>query len=138
MTKVIIHRGYGLGWSTYLGSQNYEIRKFVLRYQPLIETIERIAEFNENVDNLVYDMKDLSESEALTRIDGIGYQETLNDQHPAVIQFKRDLKEKFDEECYFSNDCWSKLAVEELWDGAVKIKNYDGYESIESVSQDWA
>ena len=135
MRKILIHQDYGLGWSTYLGSSNYEIRKFVLEYQPLIEVIERINAFNEKVDDLEYEMETLGEEEVLRRIEELGKQEVLNDNHPVVIQFKKDMKEKFGEDVY--GDPWGNLIIEEVR-GAVKIKNYDGYEEIEEYSQDWA
>jgi hypothetical protein len=134
MRKIIIHDDYGSGWSTNLGYSNYEIRKFVLEYQPLIEAIERIKDFNEQLDDLEWEMQDLAEAEALQKIEELGKQEVLNNKHPAVIRFKKDMLEKFGENVYF--DSWDKLSVDEV-NGAVKIKNYDGYESIEYVSQEW-
>ena len=134
MRKILIHQDYGLGWSTYLGSSNYEIRKFVLEYQPLIEAIERIDAFNEQVDDLEYEMETLGEDEILRKIEELGKQEVLGNNHPAVIQFKKDMKEKFDEDIYYKS--WDRLSVKEVR-YAVKISNYDGYESIKECSEDW-
>jgi len=134
MRKIILHGGYGSGWSTNLGSRNYEIRKFVLEYQPIIEAIERINAFNEKVDDLEYEMDTLGEKEVLKRIEDLGEEEVLNDNHPAVIQFKKDMKDKFNEDVWFNS--WDRLSIDRV-PAAVKISNCDGYEEIVQYSNEW-
>lgn len=63
--------------------------------------------------------------------------ETLNDAHPAVLQFVKDASEQFDEEPYLGGI--EDLRFMEIDDNdKYQISEYDGSESVKVKSaQDW-
>lgn len=108
MRKIIYSPGFGAGWVTWM-SGSKELKQFALTYQPFIEEIEK--------DN----------------------REQLRDEYsPVVVEFKRQLKERFpDEDTYVYFGGLEQAVVAEV-DGPVLLREYDGSESFSQVDDtDW-
>lgn len=111
MRKILYSPGFGAGWTTW-NSSKPEVAKYMLEYKPIIDFLEKGNKFT-NEDCCDYD----------------------NDGkiHPLLKQLQKECEEKFDESyiCVLGAD---QLRVAEV-SGLVRIKDYDGSESIEEQGE---
>lgn len=114
--KILYSSDYGAGWSTWM----YKVPKeFSTQYQPIIEALEKGESLlGSNTKDRPYSCNEKE------------LQQWVDNLHPAVKQFIKECKEKFDEEPYLGG--LRDLKVFECSDGSkVRINEYDGSESVE-------
>lgn len=63
-------------------------------------------------------------------IDALERKEKLTEGHPVLVQFQKDLEEKFGPDTYFYTGGSQQLRVMKV-EGRVRIEEYDGSESVE-------
>lgn len=122
MRKILYSPGYGLGWTSFMDDR--KIAKFALEYKPLIDAIESMVDEDGYFDG------------ELVPEDIWDVENNLDKCHPAVKQFHDECKEKFGKvPCLLGI---KNLAVEEVGDDQlVRIKCYDGSETVEICYENW-
>lgn len=110
MTKILVSEGFGAGWATWNDKS-----KEVAEYEPIIKFIEDGG-----------DPSDLDTNSY--RISG----DDKETYHPLVAQMLVDL----DLGDYFYTGGAGGLTVVEV-DGAYRIDEYDGYESVKTAADMW-
>lgn len=116
MRKILYSPGYGAGWTTW--EHNPDIKKFMLTYKPIVDFLEAGGEFDHKECDVEW-------------VDGPKGKRTVEDYsklHPILQQFAKECKEKFGSIPYLGGA--RDLRVAEVGDGPVRIKEYDGSESL--------
>lgn len=120
MRKILYSPSYGAGWTSW--ERDYEVRKLMIDYAPIIEYIENGGTF---------DRKDLD----LWDTTSIQPDPDKVKKLPECLRkFIAECQEKFDRVPGLGG--LTDIEVEEV-NGAVKIDDYDGYESIERGGGEW-
>jgi hypothetical protein len=120
--KILYSPGYGAGWTSWMTDKN--IAKFALEYKPLIDALESMIDEDGYIDGelIPEDLYDIEKN--------------LDKCHPAVKQFCDECQEKFGKIPYLGG--LRDLCIYEADDDSlVKIKCFDGSESVEICYDDW-
>jgi hypothetical protein len=121
--KVLYSPGYGAGWVSWAHG-SIDQQRFMLEYKPFIEFLEKQGE------ETYHDRRTRKQGEEKTR---------LHEAHPLVEQFKKDWDAAFPESArdypFFGG--LDDLSIYEAPEHAlVRIKEYDGSESVEVLGED--
>lgn len=120
MRKILYSPGYGAGWTSWEG--DYELQKFMIDYQPIIDYVEGGGEFEDKLLQ-IWEM-------------GTGkINPTKVAKLPDCLQdFIKECQEKFDKVPYLSG--LRNIEVKTVY-GPVKIDDYDGSESVKEGGGEW-
>jgi hypothetical protein len=124
MRKILYSPGYGAGWTSW--ESDYELRKFMLVYQPIIDYVEKGGSFGEKDHGRCLEIWNYKTGE----VDP----EKVAKLPDCLNQFIAECQEKFGKVPYLGGLRDIKIKIVS---GPVQIDDFDGSESVEEGGGEW-